>query len=123
MPRRSGDTVADIEARHARVVELYNRGVEASAIAEQVGISVTHVFRIRAKVKPAPQRRRPFTDAECAQIESMLADGASYYEVGRTVDRNPTVLRRRWPGYSWTPKEAGEHAVLRERALEQFPGL
>lgn len=120
--RVPGLTQEDIEARWARVMELSRRGVRVSDIAHQVGISVTHVHRIRAKFRDKKPRRM-FTEAEIAVVESMIEDGASLNEVARTVGRDHSVIVRRWKGCGWDKVSSAEFGALRLKMSREMPGF
>lgn len=116
MPRVSGLTEADIERRWRRVVELSHRGVPVAEIASQLGISQTHVYRIRAQRIGAKTPRRNLSAEEIATAQRLLDEGASYAEVARTLGRERSVIRRRFPGCGWTPQQGSDHAAW----LRQF---
>lgn len=118
MPRTVGLTQADIDARWNRVVELSQRGVPVEQIAEQLGISITHVFRIRARRMGPKTPRRPFSADEVATIEQMLQDGASLAEIARSIGRKPATLSKRWRGRGWDRIMCAEFGA--QRMLEQI---
>jgi DNA-binding NarL/FixJ family response regulator len=116
-------TVEEMRDRWDRVLDLSRRGVPIEQIAEQLGISVTHVSRIRARQRKSKQSRRSFTAEEIVIIEEMLNDGCSYAEVARTINRAPKSIRRRWPGRGWDKTACAEFGALRYKALQQLPGI
>lgn len=122
MPRIPGLTSDDIAERHRRVLELTDRGVAAVDIAAQLGMSITHVHRIRGRRRGAPSRR-PFTTEEIARAEALFADGCSAAEVARTLGRHPASVSRRWRGRSWDRSTSAEFGVLRQRAVVALPGI
>lgn len=99
--------------RHRRVIELSRRGVPVADIATVMGMTTTSVFRIRQRYglshRPPPRR---WTPDELSLAEELLAGGASCAEVARTLGRQPSVVRRRFPQYRWTPQQRAEQGVL-----------
>lgn len=42
------------------------------------------------------------------QARTLLADGASYREVERTLGLHRSTISHHLPGYGWTPREGGQ---------------
>ena len=103
--------------RYARVAELTAAGWTAPAIAKEMGTTVRTVVRARAATgcrvrPPLPQ----LTDDQIARAKALLEDGASYYDVAETVGCGISTLRARFPGYSWTMREAGQYRAALHHA-------
>lgn len=58
---------------------------------------------------------RVLTADEIHTAEQLLADGASFGEVGRTLHRNKSVICRHFPGRGWTEQQKSEAAALQRR--------
>jgi transposase-like protein len=112
MAPRSGETDDDRRCRAERVIALSARGVPVAQIAEEVGVSTTHVFRIRAALMKPGTRPRRFTDDELAFAERMLEDGASINEVARTLGRHPGTVGKKFRGRGWSQLQSAEWGAL-----------
>ena len=53
----------------------------------------------------------------------LLDDGASVYEVMRTIGGTPATIRRHFPGAGWTREEASRYGQAVRRANEQMRRL
>lgn len=112
-PRNAkGPTLMRAAERRDLIVELTRQGQTAAAIAEKCGVTRRTVERIRHDYGLIRQPHRRFTADEIAIVEAMLADGASYTEIGRTIGRDPATIGGRWPHRGWTRREACEFARL-----------
>src|SRR5690349_16783393 len=116
MGRTPGLTAAEIEHRRQRVIFLLKSGLTVGRVSQDTGMSEARIYSIRREVFGKRHRTpRRFTEAECAQIESLLDAGCSIAEVARTVDRRPDLLARLYPGRGWTREQVAEHnSLLRE---------
>lgn len=59
--------------------------------------------------------RGPLSDSEIRFAEQLLDDGASFREVARTLDRNPSVICRHFPGRGWTAQQKSEGASIQRK--------
>lgn len=96
------------EQRRDRIAELTRQGLTTREIAEIVGIHPRNVTMAR-KVRGLSQQQTPFTDAEKAQADAMLADGASIVEVARTLNRSSHTIHRYFPGRGWSRAQMTEN--------------
>lgn len=88
-----------------RVAARTRQGWSAPQIANELGITTRSVQRARTKLGVAKRPPRRLSSDERQTIGDMLRDGASYPEVGRTVGRHPSVIRRAFPGYTFTTEQ------------------
>lgn len=96
-----------------KIVALTQRGNTAPEIAAMLNCTVRTVQRHRrAAGLTSSYHFRVFTPEEDARALAMLADGASYAEVGRTLGRGYQGIARRFPGYSWTPEQTIEYRTV-----------
>ena len=118
MNHRLDMTREGVCARRERVAQLTRRGRSASDIAFIVGISPRSVTRNRALAGLTADYVRPPAPNEDQLLSAkvLLADGASYPEVARTLGFTATTWRKRLPGFEWTTSEAGAHA----KAMQMF---
>ena len=76
-------------------------------LAEHFNAHPDSISRVRVQLgigtKPTmtPERK--------ANIETMLADGWSFAEIGRTEGADPETLRRHFPGQAWTTNQRAAH--------------
>lgn len=98
-----------------RVITLTQKGNTAPQIAEILNCTIRTVQRHRQSAGLTTNYHfRCFTPEEDERALAMLADGASYAEVGRTLGRRYQGIARRFPGYSWTREQTIEYrAVLK----------
>lgn len=99
-------------ARRERITQLSKEGVPVAAIAVDVGVAVCTVIAVRKAAGLNRWTVRPFTLDEDQRIRDLLADGASYAEVARTVGRHHQVIGRRYPGHGWTMQQRDEFTRL-----------
>lgn len=95
-------------------------GYTAREIATRLGVTMRTIQRDRHALGITGPPQTPLTAAEHARARALLADGASYREVGRTLGRNPDTIAHHYPGHAWTRQQATEHARL-VRTLERTP--
>jgi DNA-binding NarL/FixJ family response regulator len=90
-----------VAERDARVAQLHLRGFSDTQIAQEIGITTRTVQRSKRRQgirdREAP---RLFTPEEDAIARQLLADGASYGEVGRTLGRHSSSISERYRGQS-----------------------
>jgi DNA-binding CsgD family transcriptional regulator len=99
--------------RDSRVLQLTQEGLTNRQIADMVGITCRSVTRVRARHAAVhPAAAALLTVDETARALALLEDGASYVEVAKTLGRNNNTIRRRLPGYRWTPQQTAEYAVM-----------
>jgi IS30 family transposase len=99
--------------RRARVVELTRAGHSATQIADILSITKRTVTRIRSDEGVAQAAAaEPLTADEITRAAALLDDGCSYYEVGRTLGRHDTTIRKHFPGRGWTRTQCGQLTAL-----------
>lgn len=109
--------------RDERIAELTRSGHTAAEIAARLNITARTV--VRARIRTGTARRSParFTEAEIRLAEQLLADGASFSEVGRTLHRFSAVIANRFPGRStWTHSGGVAYRNL-AASLEAIPAV
>lgn len=95
--------------RDERIARLTRMNYSLAQIAVIEGITSRSVQRARQRVGVGRKTSGPpMSDGERALIERLLVDGASYYEVARTVNRSVSTLYKHWPGYQYTVEQAAE---------------
>lgn len=92
-----------------RVVALSLQGLSVAEIARLTGFHRRTIERARARAGIAGPTPTSMGSEEIARAEQMLADGASYREVARTIGVCWTTVRRHFPGRGWTPQQAAEY--------------
>ena len=109
-----GRSPAD-EQRAQTVIALTREGVEAKAIAAQLGITPRSVWRIRQNRGVSGPRPKPYSADELARAKQLLDEGAPYPQVcvaiGRSKDSAGT-LAKHLPGYTWNKQQCGELAAM-----------
>lgn len=103
-------------ARRAEVVRLTRLGRSAPEIAEIIGITPRTVQRHRQAAGISAGPAIPLSAHEKERALSLLQDGASYAEVGRTLGRSEDRLQVNFPGYGWTREQTGAHNAAIQRA-------
>ena len=89
------------------------RELSAREIAEELGVSERTVTRRRARLGISDGGARvALTPEQKALAKEMLEDGASYAEVGRTVGRHASTVKKHFPGYGWTVQQCVEWSVF-----------
>lgn len=107
----------------ARVAELTRAGVPAKRIEQLTGVSASLVYKIRKERGYATPRADKFLapfEERLKQAREMLDDGASFAEVKRTAHVGRDVLRREFPGRSWTREQCVDFAVAVRQANRQM---
>lgn len=102
-------------ARYERIVAMARRGCTVPEIMDAVGVGASTVVAARKAAglsKPRPPR---YTDTELEQAEQLLADGAPYAEVARTLGRSRQALARRFPGRGMPQAERDDLTRARRR--------
>lgn len=117
----AGLTRAERQLRDQHIAELTRARYTAREIAAAVGVTRRSVERARARTGLSKPRSPYLTDAEIRQAEALLADGASYEEVARTLSRCTDNIRRRFPGQGWPAGTGGGIARQLNAALEAIP--
>jgi transposase-like protein len=112
-----------IETRNNRILRLAREGIHPNVIAEAVGVAKATVFRVRRDAgDTALMQYRRGTEAEKLQAKQLLEDGASYWEVGRTIGFSGSSVSRWFPGYSWSAQQRSESSAM-SRKLNQLERL
>lgn len=65
------------------------------------------------RIKRAP--RPKLTEDEKRRAAALLADGASFRDVARTLQRSASAICRSFPGRGWTREQVAERAALDRR--------
>lgn len=92
-----------------RVVALSLQGLSVAEVARLTGFHRRTIERARARAGIAGPTPASMGPEEIERAEQMLADGASYREVARTIGVCWTTVRRHFPGRGWTPQQAAEY--------------
>lgn len=101
-----------VAERRERVAALTRDGWSAQQIAALEGISDRSVVRYRSVTGVSRQcRNRPLSETELATAARLLDEGCSYAEVGRTLRRSPSAIRRHLPGRGWPVGESAKFAL------------
>lgn len=110
---------AERAARQKKVAILTAAGDTAPQIAALLGINERLVVRDRAATGCAKPAHRPFTEQERQVAQQLLDDGCSANEVARTIGRNPSTIRRRFPDRVWSRKQIDEYLTLVKTARKK----
>lgn len=97
-----------IARRRAQIIELSRKGLTVGEICERVGVGHYTVVAVRKDAGISKPRAPRLTEEELARAEALLADGASYCEVGRTLGRSRQHIARLFPGVGWSMEERDE---------------
>lgn len=93
-------------------------------IAERVGVCERTVLRTQDRRGVPSLVRHALSSSEIERAVSLLADGASYREVGRTLGRAASTIKRRLPGMSsWKPGGGVEYRRYMEALDALAPPL
>jgi hypothetical protein len=101
------------------------RGRPATVMRPFTSLSTIRAINTAVVYKPRktdpPVRKRAArpneaSDSERLRAKAFLEDGASYQEVGRTIGRYPSTVANWFPGYQFTPRQAGFAAKLASKA-------
>lgn len=98
-----------------QIVTWTRHGVPAHLIAERLHVTTRTVQRWRRRLGVSQDPRR-WTPQELHTAQTLLADGASYHEVARTLDRAHQEVARKVPGFGWTYKESGAFGQMLRRS-------
>ena len=101
--------------RYDTIIILTRQGYSAEHIARLLGITTRSVVRNRRKAGIAQPPAPYLSDAELATAQTLLEDGASYGEVGRTLGRSQSAIANRLPGYAWNRDQSSAYAVMCKR--------
>lgn len=102
-----------IDTRNERIMFLARGGVHPAVIAEKVGVAQSTVCRVRqASGDPTVMRFRRGTEADKLKAKQLLEDGASYWEVGRTIGFSGASVSRWFPGYTWSAQERSQASAM-----------
>jgi hypothetical protein len=109
------------QERYDDIAELTRRGFSAPQIAAMLNVSTRLVQRARfARGMSRKVTSRPFTSEELAWAEAMVADGASFNEIARTLRRDVTVITARFKGRSSCTSADGARIRRMFQALEDL---
>jgi DNA-binding CsgD family transcriptional regulator len=102
--------------RDERILELTRRGYSTTQIAAIVGLTPRSVTRARRRAGISRPPATPAGPAERQWAAQLLADGASYSEVSRTLGRHIKTVMAWHPGASsWDHRAGGQlRAQLRK---------
>lgn len=110
------------EDRLATVKRMTLARFSQREIAVALGMSPnakSSVRRMQQELQLAPSRiPRPWTAAELTLAEKLFDDGCSGKEVARTLSRPLTSVRKRFPGRSWTRKQARQFQADTSQAVK-----
>ena len=111
----------DRSERLTLIRTLTRPGFTAQEIAVRLCVTQRTVCRYRAKAgvyEVGPNT--PITEDELLKAKELLEDGASYQEVSRTLGRTSGAICRKFPGYSWTKRQAVNYRAM-VGAFNQLP--
>ncbi|AXN53356.1 helix-turn-helix DNA binding domain protein [Mycobacterium phage Thonko] len=109
--------------RREQMVELFGHGHSIDAIALKLDVAVETVRRGLRREGIEPPRRhvaRPWTEADTAIAKPLLDDGASYFEVARTIGRDFYTVVRNMPGYPMCDKAETARRAALGRAMSRL---
>lgn len=106
---RSREATAD---RRAEIVKLTRLGLSARDIAVNLGITKRSVYRGRTFSGVAQPKHPLMTQSEKCTAQTMLDDGASYGEAGRTIGRAAATIKKHLPGYTFDKQQSAEASAL-----------
>lgn len=110
LPGRRPPLVSD-----QRVVDLSLQGLSVAEVARLTGFHRRTIERARARAGIAGPTPQSMDGQQIARAVQMLADGASYNEVARTLNVSVDQVRRRFPGRGWTKQQLGEYVAARRQ--------
>jgi transposase-like protein len=104
----------------SQIAELHAQNMTARDIAAELGCNIRTVIRWRTTQgfsRPMPAFAcHPITPERLAAAAAMVADGASFREIERTLHVAQKTLVRHFPGAQWTHQQAAELAAAVRRA-------
>lgn len=116
---KSSSRVVKVKVRRElceAIAPLHALGYSAKEIAVRVGCSSRTVTRWRSQAGVAQHlpegAARPVSAVKLRAAAVLLADGASYAEVSRTVHIAKDTLKRHLPGYTYTAQQSAEVAAI-----------
>lgn len=59
--------------------------------------------------------KRQISDERLAAVKEMLDDGASHFEIQKTLKVHHETIQRHFPGTQWTKEQRAKHGVLVKR--------
>jgi transposase-like protein len=101
--------------RQQRIEELCRQGLTADTIADMLQINPMTVYRAKRRAGMCTPRRDASEDVKL-RAKQLLHDGCSYQEVARTIGFDASSVVRWFPGFQFTPRQAGHAAVLARQA-------
>lgn len=109
------------------VARMHKQGQPSTVIAKAAEChprTVQRILRTLGYTQPQPDRNnRPLAPEMHRAIEAMLDDGASFYEISRTLGVGDCTLRKHYPGRAWDAQQVGQHGAAIRRANMQMAGL
>jgi DNA-binding CsgD family transcriptional regulator len=100
--------------RREAIIEMTRAGRSIADIAAHLGVTERTVIRHRKAAGISRPAIPAMTAGEIETARTLLEDGASYSEVGRTIGRNPKTLQLHFPGFGWTQAQASEYRHMRQ---------
>lgn len=85
-------------------------GTTTRQAAEQLGVSVRTINRLRRRLGIATGTCRMPTPEQLEYARQLLEDGASMTDAARSSGVEFQTLKRRWPDKVWTPSQVGQYA-------------
>ena len=100
-----------VQFDRAQIAELSRLGYSNTQIAEKVGCGLRSVTRIRKELGLSLPRaaswERRISAERLQKAAVMVADGASWADIQRTLHVSVHTLRRHFPGTAWTAQQSG----------------
>lgn len=93
------------------VERLLKDGMSIHKVSVATGAPENAVRTVRKDLGLTRAPNRDGIEERLARAKAMIEDGASHYEVAKTLKMAPETLRRHFPGSQWSPQEAGHHAI------------
>ena len=109
----------EMAERADRISALIASGWSDARIARELDISTRTVIRYKHRLGSAVRSQKRLTAEEIEQARRLLEDGCSYGEVARTIGFSYQAIKRKLPGFSLDPSEAGRIASM----TKKFNGL
>ncbi|WP_084459499.1 helix-turn-helix domain-containing protein [Mycolicibacterium houstonense] len=103
------------ESQIERIAVLSRRGVGCEEIAAAVGCSLGSVWYARRRKGLSDRSAYTLTSEQLARADALLADGASFTEVARTIGTTTSAVCKRFPGRGWSHTECGSYGKFLAR--------